>query len=322
MTGFQVECSAAVNGSGIVALQTENIFQPVNAFVHFVNPDGSVRAGTSGNTDVHLLGRLSSFVGVSSAQPGRPAWAPESWDAQGNLASTGPSRLGVPTIVEDPLGGMAVLVREPPAAVENYDELGRLRWRVELSPELGPGGGFAVDRLGNTFVMGDGANKAVMGQWIDHDGAAKTAFQLFGPQNEWNHIEGKATARVDSGLFIRADAWWQLESLQTSATPAPAWFVAAQPDGLAGVQLVRGGRAYGLIGFPAGDGCASTVEVFSPSGKSCGKVSFSSGPGACFWAIGSIGYDGTFVQRVPPPAGSCEGNECSCNWRWWTAFFR
>ena len=51
-------------------------------------------------------------------------------------------------------------------------------------------------------------------------------------------------------------------------------------------------------------------------------ATISAGPGGCYAASASIGYDGTFVQRVPPPDGVCSGGVCACTWHWWTGFFQ
>jgi hypothetical protein len=324
MQATRVDCNAAVNGNGVLALQMSNTLEPKNSAVHFVSPDGTVRGQTPAGTHAFVLGRLSMFEGVGySGESAALKWAPQSWDDRGNLVSTGPSRDGSATVVEDPLGGMALLVRGSSAAVENYDERGNLRWRVQLSSELTAIGGFAVDRIGNTFVMADSAkyDKSVVAQWIDHDGAATPAFQLLGPQHEWNHLEGISIVRVGSGLFIHADDWWQLESMSKTLDPPPAWFLDAKPQNVT-MQMVRNGRAYGLISAASSPDCTTTVEVVSPTGKSCGKASFSAGPGGCFSASASIGYDGTLVQRVPPADGVCTGGLCVCTWHWWTGFFR
>jgi hypothetical protein len=125
---------------------------------------------------------------------------------------------------------------------------------------------------------------------------------------------------VGSGLFVHADDWWQLESMSTQVAAPPAWLIAAKPEMLWAVQMVRNGRAYGMVSSQSPD-CSTTVEIVTPSGKSCGKTTFRAGPGSCSWVNGSIGYDGTFVQRMPPPDGTCTGGVCVCTWQWWSGFF-
>lgn len=327
MQGYQVSCVPAVNGSGALALQVTNGSEPKNGAVHFVGPDGKLRGQTPAGTNSFLLGRLSTFEGITYTNlPGSTAWVEQTYDDRGTLLAQGAGRTGSSTVVEDPLGGIAVLDRDTTAAVENYDEGGKLRWSVKLSPRITAIGGFAVDRLGNTFVMADDLayDKSVVAQWIDHDGTASPAFQLLGPQKEWNHLEGQVIVRVGSGLFVHADQWWQLESKATTLEPAPDWFVAAHPELMYGMQMVRNGRAYGINYGPSGPDCTTTVEIVTASGKSCGKASFSAGStdGSCFGAWQAlIGYDGTFVQRVPPPANTCMGDVCVCTWHWWTGFF-
>src|SRR5262249_60879595 len=127
------------------------------------------------------------------------------------------------------------------------------------------------------------------------------------------------------GRVARADEGWQLQWTASPLAPPPDWFRAAHPDLTFGMQMVRNGRAYGIIYGPSGPDCAATVEIRTASGKSCGNASFSAGRGAggCIGSTASrIGYDGTFVQLVPPPPNTCMGGVCSCTWHWWTGFFR
>src|SRR5438552_11467251 len=44
------------------------------------------------------------------------------------------------------------------------------------------------------------------------------------------------------GFFVHADDWWQLESMSTVLEPPPAWFIAAHPERIFGMQMVRNGR--------------------------------------------------------------------------------
>ena len=326
MQADRVSCSAAVTGTGALALLMGNAVEPRNGVVHFVAPDGTLRSSTPAGTNAGILGRLSTFTGFTyTTSPGGGGWQVQAWDDHGKAIAQGPSGAGFPTLVEDPLGGMALLIREPAPAVENYDDRGKLRWHTQLSSQITAIGGFAVDRLGNTFVMGDNSayDKSVTAQWIDHDGVATAAFQLFAPQRDWNHIEGRVIVRVGSGLFVHADSWGQLDSMSTSVRPAPDWFLAAHPELMLGMSMVRDGRAYGIIYGPQGPDCTATVEIVTSSGKSCGKAAFAAGSGTncSFAGEASIGYDGTFVQRVPPPSGLCSGGACSCTWHWWTGFF-
>ncbi|MFN2546889.1 MAG: hypothetical protein ABR567_05630, partial [Myxococcales bacterium] len=254
------------------------------------------------------------------------SWAVESWDDKGNLLYAGPSRSDTASAFVDPLGGIDVLLyTNSGRVVENYDEMGNLRWRTPPTTVISDFGGFVVDRQGNTFMMGGSPtdDKSVVAQWIDHDGHPGAAFKLLPPQSDWSHFEGKVIARVGGGVFFRGDAWWQLDSMSTSPVPAPAWFTQRDPTSLL-VAMVRNGRAYGFVSPGSGPQCTQTVEIVTASGTSCGTASFTAGPpsgGSC-WNKSDVGYDGTFVQRVPPPEGQCSGGVCSCTWQWWTGFFQ
>src|ERR1700738_4700452 len=247
MEADRVDCAYAVNGSGFIAFEMSNALQPQKSAVHLVRPDGTVLSKSPSGTTVSLIGRLSNFVGLGyTFQPGTLSSAVQSWDSSGNLVSTGPSRPDSGYIAEDPLGGIALLRRVRTTLLENYDERVTLRWSVALSSRITAIGAFAVDRLGNTFVMADDRSydKSVVAQWIDHNGVASPAFQLLPPQHDWNHLEGSAGVRVGSGLFVKGDAWWQLDSMSTVLTPPPAWFV---DRGGPWMQMVRNGRAYGIV---------------------------------------------------------------------------
>ncbi|MCA1826742.1 MAG: hypothetical protein LC689_07350 [Myxococcales bacterium] len=326
MQGNRVDCTAFVDAFGVLALGTDNVLEPQNGAIHFVSRDGALRGSAPSGTNAFLLGRYSTFEGVAfTGKSGAEAYSVEAWDDSGQPVYIGPSRSGNMIAVEDPLGGVAVLVRgNGSPVVENYDERGTLRWSTTLSSQLTAIGAFVVDRQGNTFVTADSAtfDKSVVAQWIDHGGTAGAAFKLLGPQSEWTHLEGFALVRVGGGVFVHADTWWQLDSMATTVAPPPAWFMDRNPNMMAGFQMVRNGRAYGIVSMASGPDCTATVEIVTPSGTSCGKATFSAGPGSCTWANASIGYDGTFVQRVPPPADQCSGGVCSCTWHWWSGFFR
>jgi hypothetical protein len=129
--------------------------------------------------------------------------------------------------------------------------------------------------------------------------------------------------RVGGGAFVGTDGGlqWQLDSMATKLEPGPAWLRNAGVVGLAGFYMVRDGKGYGLItGVPSGATCGQTIEVISPSGKSCGKTTFSGGAGQCEFVATRVGYDGTVVQRMAPPAGQCNGGVCNCQFQWWTGF--
>jgi hypothetical protein len=327
-SGFQASCVATVNGSGILAFAMADDSTPKKLQTDFVSQDGTLRASLA--RAPFLMGRLDDFVGgdtVDGTLTGAPAIV--SFDDRGNVVGTTP----VDQIAwqsEDPLGGVMVLIRPEgaPVAVESFDERGARRFHADLSPRISAVGSFVVDRQGNTFLTADDAQsegeKGVVAQWVTHDGVARPAFTLRPPQQEFNHLEGGAIARVGGGVIVGGNALGQLDSLGTQLSPAPAWFVKAMNDPVfGGVQLARNGRAYALVSIaPFGEAiCANAVEIVAPDGQSCGKVAFPAGPGVCDWASVQIGYDGTLVQRVPPPADACVGGTCICTWHWWTGFF-
>jgi hypothetical protein len=112
----------------------------------------------------------------------------------------------------------------------------------------------------------------------------------------------------------------QLDTLAPAAAPPPD-FLQARPD--TRLHTARDSKAYAMLPIPAQGGCTQRIEVLAPSGKSCGTAEFRLAAGSCTTNFIDIGYDGTVVQQLPASMEdhSCNGNTCSCTWRWWPGFF-
>lgn len=315
------------DGSGILAFAA-NPDNSEKITVDFVSSDGTLVSRIS-EDDPFMVSQLSGFEGwVVGNDPVNPVWALRLWNADGSIGAQRPPQPGAPQdVVEDPLGGIVVLIRTsgPPRA-ESYDGNLNLRWRVDLPDR--PMGAVAVDRAGNTLVLFDAddiaAPMAADAVWIDRAGHAGPVFRALPRQGEWAHISSAIVQRVGSGLFYGVSEWRQIDSLSTSPQPAPDWFTKHLE--LSGVHMVHGGRGYALISPQGGsDHCTQTVEVVAPSGVSCGTATFvggpGGGPGLCPAGL-VVTYDGTVVQRLPPSRGECVGQNCTCHWQWWSGFFR
>jgi hypothetical protein len=178
----------------------------------------------------------------------------------------------------------------------------------------------AVDRAGNTLVIIDGDDRfgarSVAAIWVDHDGKVGAEFKLSNgvpggsPAHDSTFVLGE---RVGSGLFVGAGSSWfaQLDALSTSPAAPPAW-LASRP--LSNLHVVHGGQGYAVLPGPSRADCAQTIEIVSPSGRTCGSRTFRAAAGMCATEAIRVGYDGTVVQQVPALPGHCA-------WQWWSGYF-
>jgi len=173
------------------------------------------------------------------------------WDTGGRTVAEGPVRSGFRIVHEDPLAGSwFVDFSSSPKTLESYDERLNLRWRVDII-DRGVGG-FAVDRAGRTLVLFDAdyatAPQAVDAVWWTTTAPRDQSSVALGRQSSWPHLGIDVTQRVGSGLFFRADQWWQIDSLATVVQPPPDWF-ARRP--FSGLHMVHGGTGYAGVSRPA-----------------------------------------------------------------------
>ncbi|MFN2548187.1 MAG: hypothetical protein ABR567_12190, partial [Myxococcales bacterium] len=64
MSGDRVDCGAAVNAFGTLALSTNNVVEPSNGAIDFVGSDGTVRGRAPSGTNAFLVGRYDTFEGT------------------------------------------------------------------------------------------------------------------------------------------------------------------------------------------------------------------------------------------------------------------
>jgi hypothetical protein len=240
-------------------------------------------------------------------------------------------------MAEDPLGGILGFTA---GGIVSYDERLTPRWTTQFPTRPSAFLMAGVDRRGQALMLFDGGDRygtnSVAGQWIDHVGNAGPVFKFLGPQpDQVQRLGFGLTPRVGSGLFLlqhvrendRRGVRWiaQIDSLATSAAPAPAW-LQARPNTL--LHMARGGRAYAVLPLAHDSAdCTQTIEVVAPAGTSCGTASFHAGPsagaGACSMKEIAVGYEGTVVQQLPDSLERrCWFGPCTCSWQWWPGFFR
>jgi hypothetical protein len=206
-------------------------------------------------------------------------------------------------------------------------------WGPEKLDSTGAVWGVAVDLLGRTLVITDGAVKFgpgnVSGQWFDQDGTALTEeFVLLSGATRFEATpligSGVLVQRVDtSGGAVYARATVVVTSGSTEVHPAPDWMM-ARPD--ATFQLARSGQAYAVLPRGAkGVPCTQRVEIVAADGTSCGAREFKIADGICDTHDLTLGFDGTVIQQFPDAMetrSETPTHKTTCTWRWWPGAVR
>lgn len=309
------------DGDGTLALQITDGRSGAGHETNFLGPSGAqLNSALDGETTI--TEQLDGFIDAN-------------FDGQDSLIrydSTGTSRAvtarfdTVRAIAGDPTGGAVALIMEPAGSVDTvtsvtlaaWDAHLAARWQVALPTE--PVALATVDRAGNTLVIIDGDDRfgphTVAAVWVDHAGTVGSEFLLHAamPSGSPAHdVIFTVADRIGSGLFIGAEGSWlaQLDALSTSPAAPPAW-LSARP--VSSLHVVHGGEGYAVLPNPALGDCAQTIDIVSPSGKTCGSQSFRAANGTCATLAIRVGYDGTVVQQVPASQ--------ECTWQWWSGYFR
>jgi hypothetical protein len=121
---------------------------------------------------------------------------------------------------------------------------------------------------------------------------------------------------LDGGVAVRFGPAWRavIPHLGSVAAPAPAWLAARSGTLL---RFTRGNRGYAVLP-PAGErltDCSQVVELRSPSGTLCGRITLREGSGACTGGAVEQGWDGTLIKQSARDA--CAGSACSCTVHAW-----
>jgi hypothetical protein len=109
---------------------------------------------------------------------------------------------------------------------------------------------------------------------------------------------GLALRRMDQAASGTTSAWLAiLPSGQAASSPAPDWLT-SRPD--TNLQLVRARGAYATLPWTAPiPVCTQNIEVLSPSGRSCGKLTFPYDSNPCEAREIRVARDGTIMTMVP-----------------------
>ncbi len=113
---------------------------------------------------------------------------------------------------------------------------------------------------------------------------------------------------LDGGLALRADGTLRrvYPRLSTRSAALPAWL--ADRAGWT-CRFTRGNRGYALFPPPgqASPDCAQAIELRSPAGRLCGRITLAGG-GPCTTGAVDQGWDGTVVEQR---------DQASCRYRFW-----
>ena len=315
-------CSGGVvSGTGTLAVTME---APHYQTIDFVSSSGTLLASKSGGGASALIAAESGFIGNMFASAA--SWL-EAWNDSG-AQSTTTTHEQVANVAEDPLGGVVALTGGTTPQITSFDTSLAVRWRVNRPADYPVGLG--VDREGATLFLFDGTRlfgaNTLAGMWVDHAGVAGNVFQMLGPQRDLAfRLPFALTQRTGSGLFLALGPAWvaQVDSLATASSAAPDW-LQARPN--VRLHMVRGGKGYAVLPVEAQDAqdCVQSVEVVSPSGKSCGTTSFRAASGPCRTGPITVGYDGTVMQLAPDPDPAHQEwfGQGTCYWHWWPGLFR
>ena len=336
------------NGHGFVAYAATNDSQ---ASWTILSPTGTPQ-GTVGAHSGDLFPAPSGFIGYGGSSASQTV-AILGYDDVGTLLNNTPFT-GDAVYALNPNGGLFAAGQLTPETVATSLDSTQVvfMFNADGSVRYGPVPlgtnaaifGAGVDRVGLAVVILDGTKRfgpgAISAIWFDAVGARLT------PEFEVLHdfVPGVSTwfetsALAGSGLALRrmdtaatdptgeilSSRWLALlPSGSESLDAAPAW-LRSRPN--TNLKLVRGGRAYALFPWAALlSSCEQTVEILSPSGASCGKLSFVVDGKACTSRELRIGFDGTVMQMLPTER---ETDLCpvrcdiqSCTVRYWPAALR
>ncbi len=265
-------------------------------------PSGSMAVTWHGTTPFPIAPQPSGYHAATGGDLGGPLRV---YDERGDVVSEG-GTVGVPHfLVGDPTGGSAIdswdaLDRLGPEHLELVDAAGRLRASLIVDRALD---GLAVTRSGNVLAL-----SGTDGRWFDRDAKALTGWFSIG-------ASGSPALLADGSIGIHDGGRWLavVPDGRGEAAPPPSW-LAARP---VHVEVVRGGRANAFVP-PITVACTPSIELVTPSGKSCGTVHPAAGGDPCVSV--EIGKDGTVfaTSAIVPPRGS----GFRCVFRWWSGLLR
>ncbi len=231
------------------------------------------------------------------------------------------------SLAPDPAGGSAVAVRATYVAGNHWSEVTVQRFDAAGMPRWGAGGvrAFTVDSATEPLFLGAGVAAAgdllVLSQrssfldvtWLDPaaDAAGGSVMQesAAGVVGSGLSHALELAPLLDGTAAVRSDGTWRRRYAPGggSSEPLPGWLASRAGDAL---RIVRGGRAYALLPPPGGAAadCATSLELVSASGRTCGRVTIREAGSACTVRSVDAGWDGTLVAQSMVDA---------CTFRWW-----
>jgi hypothetical protein len=336
------------DGNGTVALEAFWTGGPRAATrIVFYGADGSVLASQDVSGAQPLEPLIDGFAGqVPVPIAGYTQVQIRRWSSRGQDLGSGAAHFGSAGYVTDRQAWIYAGLIGDGSPTTPYRHLVR---RVDLpagaaprvawsSPPASSGAvlGVGIDERGAILVVTSGASKfadgAISAQWLDASGTALTdEFLLIsrfqsGPST-WFEVRptiggGVAVTRVDRDPAAGFLETWSSEHLclvdagATQCRDAPEWLRSRRDTSL---FVVRQGRAYALASRRrANTDCVQSVEVFTPSGTSCGALLLRAAEGKCSLRDVGIGVDGTVVQT---PTTDTPGADRP-PWRWWPGLLR
>lgn len=114
---------------------------------------------------------------------------------------------------------------------------------------------------------------------------------------------------LDGSLAVRSDGAFRRTygPRATASGPLPRW-LSERTASI--VRVTRGGAGYAALpsAGAASPDCTQRIDLLSPSGRLCGRISLREEGGACTTGHLDQGFDGTVVQQSARDA---------CTYRWW-----
>jgi len=203
------------------------------------------------------------------------------------------------------VGGTLILggCEKGPLTATRFDDSGKASASKPIVPARANAVGI-VDTNGATLVVvwpgsAVGNDGKAAGRWFDAS---------LSPTTDWFSLPGngdRPTLRplINGGIAMQAGGTWvaTIASGKSGWSAAPGWLASRGGTDLA---IVRQGRAYALVAKSGSSLPRNRLELFTPTGDSCGAGTF---PGDGL----SLGPDGTVV-----------GSFTSCQITWWPAVLR
>lgn len=231
------------------------------------------------------------------------------------------------SFAQDPLGGSVVVFRGVNVygnhwhglRAHRFDPAGAARWPEPKTVEYGSDAAeplfhvVGVSTRGEALLLYQDSAFLVV-KWIDASGSTSL-------ESDWTErydgVLGSPALRfdlalkplLDGGLALRVDGRWRraYEHRAAKSGALPAWLAARTAWTY---QFTRGNAGYAAFQPPgeSSPDCTQRIDLVSPSGRLCGRVTLREGATGCTTGALDQGWDGTVVQQ---------SGQDACAYRWW-----